>query len=115
MALSEFEIKKYERAKASFLQKRRPHPTVREKCDLDCKLSDQTVEVFEIRPQWDDPAVKLNQTIAKATYNSSQKQWNIYWQDSKLKWREYGPDKHVTTIEQVFTVIDTDETGVFFG
>lgn len=115
MALSEFEIKKYEKAKAEFMAKRRPNPAIRDKLDLDTRLVERSMEVFEIRPQWDNPSVKQELPVAKATYVSSQKYWKIYWMDSKLKWREYGPDKKATTIEEVFNIIDIDETGAFFG
>jgi hypothetical protein len=115
MALSEFEIKKYEKAKEAFMAKRRPKPDIRNKLDLDSRLDGRTMELFEIRPQWDNPGVKQEIPIAKATYVSSQKHWKLYWMDSRLKWREYGPDKKATTIEEVFNIIDIDETGAFFG
>ncbi|TCS35904.1 DUF3024 domain-containing protein [Reinekea marinisedimentorum] len=115
MPLSEFEIKKYEKAKAAFMAKRRPRPEIRSKLDLDCRLEERTMQLFEVRPQWDDPSVQQEISIAKAKYDSSEMHWKIYWMDSKQQWREYGPDKRATTIEEVFNIIDIDETGAFFG
>lgn len=115
MVLSEFEIKRYELAKKKFLAQRRPHPDVRAKCDLGCRLDEQTVEVFEIRPQWDNPEIIHEQPFAKATYIKSEKVWKIYWMRSNLKWQIYAPDRTVRTIEDVFSVIDCDEYGAFFG
>jgi hypothetical protein len=113
--LSEFEIKRYKFAKDKFLAKRRPHPTVRAKCDLGCRLEKETVEIFEIRPQWDDPATIQEYSIAKATYIKSQKVWEIYWMQGNLKWKKYEVNDIAKTIEDAFTIIDCDEYGVFFG
>ena len=115
MVLSEFEVKRYELAKKKFLAKRRPHPDVRGKCDLDCRLDNQTVEVFEIRPQWNSPEIIHEHSFAKATYSKSEKVWKIYWMRSNLKWQIYEPNEIVRTIEDAFMAIDCDENGVFFG
>ncbi len=115
MALSEFEVKRYEIAKQKFLIKRRPPADIRDKYDLNCRLDAQTVEVFEIRPQWDNPEVKLEHPFAKATFVKSQKIWKIYWLKSNNKWQCYLPNETVKTIEDVFSAIDCDEFGRFFG
>jgi hypothetical protein len=115
MSLSEFEVKRYEMAKKKFLIKRRPHPSVRDKCDLDCRLDNHSVEIFELRSQWNAPEIINEYPFAKATYTASQKEWNIYWMGSNRKWRSYQPDATAKTIEDVFSVIDCDENGLFFG
>ena len=50
MALSEFEIKKVEKAAASFLATRRPPPEIRSKLDIGWRLEDQSLYMFEVRP-----------------------------------------------------------------
>lgn len=115
MTLSEFEIKRYELAMDKFLVKRRPHPSVRGKCDLGCRLEEQTVEIFEIRPQWDKPEIIHEHPFAKAIYVKSKKLWEIYWMRSNLKWQRYESNEVAKTIEDVFAIIDCDEYGAFFG
>ncbi|WP_435236287.1 DUF3024 domain-containing protein [Psychromonas sp. PT13] len=115
MPLSEFEIKRYEIAKKKFLLKRRPHPSVRDKCDLDCRLSNQTVEVFEQRPQWNNTDVFNEYPLAKMTYVKTKKEWEIFYMSSNLTWKSYRLHKSAKTIEEVFVIIDCDETGIFFG
>ena len=115
MTLSEFEIKRYEIAKKDFLIKRRPHPSVRDKCDLDCSLNNQSVEIFELRPQWNNPE-KINEyPLAKTTYSLNKREWEIFYMSSNLQWKIYRMHKSAKTIEDVFSIIDCDETGIFFG
>jgi len=115
MPLSEFEIKRYEIAKKDFLIKRRPHPSVRDKCDLDCSLNNQSVEIFELRPQWNNPE-KINEyPLAKTTYSLNKREWEIFYMSSNLQWKIYRMHKSAKTIEDVFSIIDCDETGIFFG
>lgn len=115
MPLSEFEIKRYEIAKKNFLLKRRPHPSVRDKCDLNCRLNNQSVEIFELRPQWNNPETINEYPLAKMTYSLDKKEWKIFSLSSNLKWKSYQRQKSAKTIEDVFSIIDYDETGIFFG
>ena len=68
MAFSEFELKRYETAARQFVESRRPPPHLRNKVDLACRISGQSLEIFEIRPIWDDPEKKIEEAVAKATY-----------------------------------------------
>jgi len=115
MALSEFEIKRYQLAKKQFLNKRRPHPDVRDKCDLGCRLNDETVEMFEVRPRWNDPNTYDEHCFAKTNYLKKEKNWQIYWMRHHEKWERYKTKGDVKTIEDVFNIIDLDEYGSFFG
>ena len=51
-----------------FLAKRRPHPTSAKSSTSAIALSGQSIELLEIRPQWDDPTVIHQRPFAKATY-----------------------------------------------
>lgn len=115
MALSDFEIKKIEKAIAEFMKKRRPAPHIRAQLDLGFRLTGQSVELFEIRPVWDNPKEKMEIPIAKATYVKSQRMWKIFWQRQDLKWHSYQPHPKARTIEEVLAVVDQDAHGCFFG
>ena len=55
MAFTEFEKKKYEMIVSEFIKKRRPPLHVRDKVDLNFRIEEQSVEIFEIRPMWQNP------------------------------------------------------------
>lgn len=115
MAFSEFEQKKIEKAFAAFLAKRRPAPHIRPELDFGYRLAGQSVELFEIRPQWDDRTRICKHPFAKATYVKTRNAWKVFWQRADLKWHGYQPDLTVPTIEKFLEVVDRDDHGCFFG
>lgn len=115
MAFSEFEQKKIEKALAGFLAKRRPAPHIRPELDFGYSLAGQSIELFEIRPQWDDPTRIRKHPFAKATYVKTRNVWKVFWQRADLKWHGYQPTLTVPTIEKFLEVVDADECGCFFG
>jgi hypothetical protein len=115
MEFAEIETKRIEKAMVAFLDKRRPPATIRSKLDLGYRISSQSVELFEIRPKWDQPEVILEHDFAKATYVHTQKVWKIYWMCSDLKWHKYDPVPDVSRIENFLEVVDQDEYACFFG
>jgi len=79
MAISEFEIKRYEKIVGEYVEKHRPPAHVRNEVDLSFRIKGQSVEIFEIRALWNDPNKKIEQPVAKTTYVKSKKIWKIYW------------------------------------
>ena len=115
MTLSEFEIKKVKNAAEAFLAIKRPPPHIRKQLDIGCRIDNQSVEIFEIRPDWRDESVILEHSLAKATYVKTQKVWRIYWQRADLKWHSYEPVATVKTIEEFFDAVVDDSCGCFWG
>jgi len=115
MALSEFEIKKVEKAAESFLAVRRPPPEIRSKLDIGWRLEDQSLFIFEIRPVWNNPSEYKEYPFAKASFVKSQGIWKIYWLRQNLKWYSYEPMPQVKSIESVFSTVNSDDHGCFFG
>jgi hypothetical protein len=115
MTLSEFEIKKVEYAAEAFLVVKRPPPHVRKQLDIGYRIDDQSIEIFEIRPDWRDKSVIVEHSIAKATYVKTQKTWKIFWQRADLKWHSYEPAAAVKTIEDFFEAVVDDPHGCFWG
>ncbi len=115
MALSEFEIKKCEKAISRFMAKRRPPPEVRKELDLGYRIKGQSIEIFEIRPEWRNPGNKVEIPVAKSTYVRTKGMWKVFWQRSDLKWHRYDPDPEVKTVEEFLDVVDRDEYCCFFG
>jgi len=115
MAFSEFELKMVEKAVKGFIEKRRPPPHIRKELDLGYRLKNQSVEIFEIRPCWDNPKEIVEIPIAKATYMKSQGVWKIYWQRADSKWHGYEPQPEAKNIEEFLSVVGSDEYACFFG
>jgi len=115
MAISEFEIKRCERELEKFLEKKRPPVYVRKQLDFGYTIENQSVKLFEIRPDWRDPENIRHSPFAKTTYVKKQKVWKIYWQRQDLKWHSYQPVPEVKYFEEFLTVVSEDVHGCFFG
>lgn len=91
MAFTELERKRCERDLARFMERRPPPPQIRKELDLGYKTEDQSVEIFEIRPDWRDKTVTRTTPVAKATFIRSRNQWRVFWMRRDLKWHGYEP------------------------
>ena len=115
MALSEIEYRRYEKIVGNYVESRRPPPHLRKELDIGFRIENQSVEIFEIRPAWREPAVFIELAIAKATFVKGTRTWKLYWQRKDLKWHRYDPAAEHASIEDVLSVIETDEYGCFYG
>lgn len=115
MALSEFEIKRIQKIVGKYIEKNRPPEKIRDQVDLSFRISGQSVEIFEIRPMWNDPAEKIEISVAKSTYVKSRKVWKVFWHRADLKWHRYDPDPEVDDIEEFIEIVEKDEYACFFG
>ena len=115
MSFSEFEKKRIEKILGRYIEKNRPPENVRDQVDLSYKISGQSVEIFEIRPVWNDPNEKIEEPIAKATYVTSRDIWKVFWQRADLKWHRYDPDPEVASIEEFVELVENDDYACFFG
>jgi len=115
MALSEFEIKQIERAVAGFMARCRPPAHIRPQLDFGYRITGQSLELFEIRPRWDDPTDTIEPAIAKATFVKRAGNWKVYWQRADLKWHRYDPVPEVDSVEAFLALVEEDEYACFFG
>lgn len=115
MAFNDIERKRIEKTLGGFLAKRRPPPHIRPQLDLGYRLSGQSVEILEIRPQWDDKSIIRQYSIAKATYVRSRKLWKVFWKRADLKWHVYDPHPTAGAIDEFLEIVDADECCCFFG
>lgn len=115
MALTQLERARCERDLAKFLECRRPPPHVRPQLDIGYRIAGQSVEIFEVRPDWQNPNEKMEHPVAKATFVRARNRWRIFWMRSDLKWHGYEPDPEVDTLEAFLQVVDRDEYCCFFG
>lgn len=115
MALSEFELKRIDKLVGTFLEHKRPPPEIRDKLDMGYRVDGQSILLFEIRPRWDDPATKMENPIAKATYVKSKKIWKLFWMRADMKWHGYKPFPSSSSLEQILATIDEDQHSCFWG
>ena len=114
MTLSEFEIKRYEKPIKAYCASKFP-AHIRNELHLDYAIKDQSIILFTVRPQWDDPTKITESMFAKATYVKSIKRWKIYWQRANMQWYGYKPKPEVKSIEDFIKVVDEDKYGCFYG
>ena len=115
MAISEFEIKRFEKLVGQYIEKHRPAPHLRDQVDLKFRIEKQSIIIFEIREIWNQRDKKVEEFIAKATYIKKTNSWKIYWQRSDLKWHKYDPVPETKTIEEFLAVLEADKFGCFWG
>ena len=115
MALSELEAKRVEKLASNYIEKHRPPIHIRPKLDLGFRITNQSLELFEIRPRWDDPTKKMEESVAKTTFVKKSGTWKIFWKRADLKWHGYPPIPEVPTLEEFFEIVEADEYGCFKG
>lgn len=115
MALSEIELKRLQKQADSYLDRRRPPIHIREQLDLGYRITNQSIELFEIRPAWDNPEEKLETPVAKSTYVKASNTWKVFWMRQDLKWHRYAPMPEVQSLNEFFAVVDEDQYGCFRG
>lgn len=115
MTISEFEVKRCEREIEKFLALKRPPVNLRSKLDFGYRIDNQSIELFEIRPNWRNPEEIMEFPFAKATYIKKDHIWKIFWQRQDLKWHSYEPAPRVRYFEDFLSIVSEDENGCFFG
>jgi hypothetical protein len=115
MAFNDLDRKRIEMAMTKFMTKRRPPPHIRPELDIGYQLINQSIEIFEIRPQWDNRSIIHWYPFAKATYVRTQNLWKVFWKRADLKWHSYEPASTVKSIDEFLAVVDADPYGCFFG
>jgi Protein of unknown function (DUF3024) len=92
-----------------------PPAQFRDEVDLAFRFDGRSVEIFEIRPRWRNPAEKTEKAVAKARYFKSRDERAVYWKRADGKWHGYDPAANVKTIHAFLRIVDEDEYGCFFG
>ena len=73
------------------------------------------MEIYEIRPHFQDAHRIIESPIAKATYDKGKGIWKIFWPRADMKWHGYKPRPAVASIEEFLDLVDEDEYCCFFG
>ena len=99
-----------------FVEKLRPEdPEMRKKIDFGYSYDGKIVQLFEIRPKWDNPEELLKIPFAKIRYYKSRNTWNLYWMRGNLKWELYEPYPASSHLNKILDIIEEDKFGCFYG
>lgn len=115
MALSEIELKRCDKEIETFLARRRPPRHIRDQLDIGCRIDGQSVEIFEVRPAFDDPGRKYERPVGKATFVRTKGCWRVFWMRQDLRWHSYEPKAEVNTLKEFLNAVDRDEHCCFWG
>ncbi len=115
MSLSEFEKKRVANAVDTYVQKRRPPAHIRSQLDIDFRITGQSVELFEVRPDWKKPTETMENSVAKATFVRTQNLWKVFWMRADLKWHSYQPTPTVKSIDAFLALVEVDPHACFWG
>ena len=115
MALTEIELKRCEKALAAFMKRRRPPVRLRDQLDICYRISGQSIDIFESRPDWRDRSKKSETPVARLTFVRTRNNWKLFWMRRDLKWHAYNSDIEANTLEAFLKVVDEDAFACFFG
>jgi len=99
----------------NYIAKVRPPEEIRDQLDINYRIENQSVILFEIRPAWNDKTTYLTHDFAKTTYDRKNNVWKIYWLRANLKWNLYIPSPKVEKLSDFLDIVDLDSFGCFKG
>lgn len=102
-------------AMENFLARQRPREHLRSKLDIGYKIQGQSIIIFEIRPQWDNPEVIKEYPVAKTTFVKTKNHWKIFWLRADLSWHSYTPKPTVKAIREFVIILEEDKHHCFWG
>lgn len=116
MAFTENEIARYlEEIETDLWAKRRPPLEIRDQVREGQRVEGQSVELFLVRPLWNDATREVEEPVAKATFVRSRGRWRVYWQRADQRWHPYDEKPEVGTLRAFLKLVDEDRFGCFWG
>ena len=115
MPFSDFERAVNLKALNWFVSQRRPPEHIRPELDIGYAVDGQTVDIFEIRPDWQDSSITRHTPVARIKFVCKKEQWLLYWMRQDLKWHAYEPDQVHPTLQSALKTVHTDALCCFFG
>jgi hypothetical protein len=98
-----------------FVEELRPPVAIREELDIVYTYENQTLEIGELRPRWNNPETKDITPVAKGQFVKSRNIWKVYWKRASGKWDPYSPKPEVKTLAAFFKLIKEDKHHCFWG
>lgn len=114
MAFSEIERKRIENTVGGMCQ-RRNRPEMHDKLRLEYSVDRHDVELYEVRPHWQDPTEELHTSCAKLKFVRTAGEWRLFWMRKDLRWHAYEPLPASRSLEELVAEVARDRYGCFFG
>ena len=113
--MSDYIISITEKTIKRFIEEERPPVDIRDKLDLGYSFDGKVLEIFDIRPRWDNPSEIMHLAFAKVRFIKSKNIWKLYWMRASGKWESYPPLPESTHLEKLLTCIKEDSLHCFKG
>lgn len=97
------------------LEKIRPSEDIRPELDLGYDYDGSKIELYEIRPDWEDNSIIRHYPFARIRYVKSTNIWKLYWFRASGKWNEYQPFSQSPDLQALLDCIQEDAFGCFYG
>lgn len=113
MAFNDIEFNAIKKEVKQFVESIRPPVHIRSKLDIVYSISDQTVEIGQLRPVWrGEPGETHILPNVRIRYVRSQERWKLYWMRKDLKWHLYSTELSLT---DALELVRADPDYCFFG
>ena len=115
MAFNDFENAVNQKALNWFMERQRPPEHIRPQLDYGYEIRGQTVDIFEIRPDWKDKKTVRHTPVARIKFVRTEERWHLCWMRGNLKWYAYEPDQFHSTLQSALKTVNADTLCCFFG
>ena len=116
MAFTDLEIAEHTLTlEQHFWAHRRPPLHLRDQVREGQRFTDQSIELFIVRPAFNRPGDHTEESIAKVTYVRSRAVWHLFWKRADGQWHRYPPCPRTDSLAAALRVIDQDANACFFG
>ncbi|OBU07098.1 DUF3024 domain-containing protein [Morganella psychrotolerans] len=113
MAFNDIEVAQIKQCMNYFMEKYRPPKHIRDEHDLQYRIEDDSVVIFDVRQlAWSSGTVE--EMLAKITINRVSNSWSLFWSTENNEWRHYDA-KMIGSFSDAIKIIDEDATHRFFG
>jgi len=99
----------------NYIARIRPPEEIRATLDINYRIDNQSIILFEIRPLWKDKSQYMTYDFAKTSFDKKNSVWKIYWLRTNLKWNPYDPAPTVKNLTDFLKIVETDKFGCFKG
>ena len=98
-----------------FWSRCRPPLHLRDRMREGQRFTDQTIELFFVRPAFNHPGEFVEESIAKLQYVRSKDVWRLFWKRADGKWHRYPPRPEAESLATALGIIHKDANACFFG
>lgn len=113
MAFNNIEFNAIKMEVKQFVESIRPPVHISSELDIVYSISDQTVDIGQLRPVWrGEPGETHILPNVRIRYVRSQDRWKLYWMRKDLKWHLYSTELSLT---DALELVRADPDYCFFG